>query len=125
VSRWKIHEMQRGSGLWSHRLGLDGSGMPFLDLHSAPLFSDPLMGLAPAHLTLKGCATAQAKPCLPPLGGPQWYKSYFPLFLFLMQQISDWRELIGLRSSPCRGEWLGEARVQMRQMRSNGQASNS
>jgi hypothetical protein len=37
-----------------------------------------------------------------------------------MQQISDWRELIGLQSSPGRGEWLGKARIQMR---SNGQAS--
>ena len=34
---------------------------------------------------------------------------HYILPFFLMQQISDWRELIGLRSSPGRGEWLGEA----------------
>ena len=38
-----------------------------------------------------------------------------------MQQISDCREL-ALRSSHDRGEWLGKARVQMR---NNGQASKS
>jgi hypothetical protein len=78
-----------------------GPVWPDLECHSlisirSLSFSDPLMGLAPAHLALTGCATAQAKPCLPPLGGPRWYKSYFPPFLFLRQR-----------------------------MRSNGQASNS
>jgi hypothetical protein len=78
-----------------------GPVWPDLECHSlisirSLSFSDPLMGLAPAHLALTGCATAQAKPCLPPLGGPRWYKSYFPPFLFMMQR-----------------------------MRSNGQASNS
>jgi hypothetical protein len=107
--------MQRRSGRRSHGPGLAGSVMPFPDLPSVPLFFRSLDGprliasLAPAQLALKGCATAQAKPCLPPLGGPRWYKSYFPPFLFLMQQISDWRELIGLRSSPGRGEWLGKS----------------
>jgi hypothetical protein len=109
-SRWKIHEMQRRSGRRSHGPGLAGSVMPFPDLPSVPLFFRSLDGprliasRAPAHLALTGCATAQAKPCLPPLGGPWWYKSYFPPFLFLMQRISDWR-------THSRGNGLGRSRL--------------
>ncbi len=81
--------MQRRSGRRSHGPGLAGSVMPSPDLPSVPLFFRSLDGprliasRAPAQLALKGCATAQAKPCLPPLGGPWWYKSYFPPFLFM------------------------------------------
>jgi hypothetical protein len=86
--------MQRRSGRRSHGPGLAGSVMPFPDLPWVPLFFRSLDGprliasLAPAQLALKGCATAQAKPCLPPLGGPRWYKSYFPPFLFMSSRFS-------------------------------------